>query len=206
MSYVWGGAIEGRAHETTCDLGLWCRRLVGPTMVRYQQWRYRLTVKQSADVRVPDDKPPAWANSLMKWVITTPGLQKMVGGVLALLSFRGRRTGKLYTIPVSYYRDDGLVTIITKRQHKWWHNFENPMEVGLRLAGRTCTGKAIIQIDDAANLDFMTKFLQNRPVDAKAYGLARDELTREKIARIIPHIVVIEVTIEPEGRPAFDRS
>jgi hypothetical protein len=44
----------------------------------------------------------------------------------------------------------------------------------------------------------MTEYLKERPVDAKAYGLAKDERTREKIARIIPHIVVIRVHIEQD--------
>ena len=43
----------------------------------------------------------------------------------------------------------------------------------------------------------MTGYLQKRPIDAKAYGLAKDERTREKIARIVPYIVVIRIEISP---------
>ena len=53
-----------------------------------------MTVSPSAEVRMPQDKPPDWANSWMKWALTTPGIQKMVGQGVALLSFKGRRTGK----------------------------------------------------------------------------------------------------------------
>lgn len=152
--------------------------------------------KATEDVKLPDDRPPDWANSLMRWALTTPGLQGMVGQGVALLEFDGRRTGHRYTIPVSYDRDGETVTIITKRQRRWWHNFESPMEVELRLAGKTCTGKAQISHDDDGTLDFMTQYLEKRPIDAKAYGLDKDDLTREKIARIIPHIVVIRVALE----------
>jgi hypothetical protein len=44
-------------------------------------------------------------------------------------------------------------------------------------------------------LEFMVDYLGKRPIDAKAYGLARDEITREKVARIIPHIVLIRIAI-----------
>ena len=44
----------------------------------------------------------------------------------------------------------------------------------------------------------MTRYLEKRPVDAKAYGLKKDEVTREKIARILPHIVVIRIEIAPD--------
>jgi len=160
-----------------------------------------MTANSAAEVHVPEDKPPGWANSLMKWACSTPGIQRWVGQGVALLSFEGRWTKKAYTIPVSYHREDDTITIITKRQRKWWHNFETPIEVELRLAGKMYVGKAKIKADDAENLAFMTEFLQKRPIDAKAYGLAKDDLTREKIAPIIPHIVLIEIEITPAAKP-----
>ena len=153
-----------------------------------------MTASPVAEVQLPRDKPPDWANSLMKWALTTPGIQSMVGQGVALLSFEGRKTGKLYTIPVSYHRQDDIVTIITKRQRRWWHNFVSPIEVELRLAGHLYTGKAEIEADNAENLEFMTEYLKARPIDAKAYGLAKDA-TKDKIARIVPHIVVIRIAI-----------
>lgn len=154
-----------------------------------------MTVSPTAEVQIPQDKPPNWANSWMKWALTTPGIQSMVGKGVALLSFQGRNTAKLYTIPVSYHRQGETVTIITKRQRKWWHNFESPIEVELRLAGQMYTGRAEIEADEAEALEFMTEYLKTRPIDAKAYGLARNETTKDKIARIIPHIVVIHIAI-----------
>ena len=156
-----------------------------------------MTESATAEVHLPDDKPPEWANSMMKWAVTTPGIQAMVGKGVALLRFTGRRTGNSYTIPVGYHREDDLVTVVTKRMRVWWHNFETPAEVGLRLAGREYTGKAEAQVGDAESLEFMLDYLEKRPVDAKAFGLARDEITREKVARIIPHIVLIRIAITP---------
>jgi hypothetical protein len=134
---------------------------------------------------------------MMKWALTTPGLQGMIGQGVALLTFAGRKTGKHYTIPVSYQRDDDIVTVITKRQRKWWHNFETPLEVNLRLAGRDFAGKAEARSSDEETLEFMISYLEKRPVDAKAYGLKKDEITGEKIAAILPHIVVIRIVIDP---------
>ena len=154
-----------------------------------------MTTSPTTRVQVPQDKPPDWANSWMKWALTAPGIQSLVGQGVALLSFKGRKTGKPYTIPISYHRQDDTVSIITKRQRKWWHNFESPIEVELRLAGHMYTGKAEVEADEAEKLEFMTEYLKTRPIDAKAYGLAKDEITKDKIARIIPHIVVIRIAI-----------
>ena len=156
-----------------------------------------MTEMEATKVELPQDKPPQWANSLMKWALTAPVLQRMVGEGVALLTFTGHKTGKGYTIPVSYSREGNMVTVITKRQRNWWRNFETPTEVGLRLAGRDYTGKAQIRTDQAENLDFMTDYLAKRPIDAKAYGLAKDEVVKEKIARIVPHIVVIQIEVAP---------
>ena len=149
------------------------------------------------EVRLPEDKPPNWANSIMKWALTVPGLRSTVGQNVAVLTFTGRRTGKSYTIPVSYYREDDLVTVITKRARRWWHNFETPIEVELRLAGSMYTGKAWITNDDGEILEFMTGYLEKRPIDAKAYGLKKDEINKEKIALILPHLVVIRIEVTP---------
>jgi hypothetical protein len=156
-----------------------------------------MTVAKTDEFTMPDDRPPSWVNSIMTWVVTTPGLQAWVGQGVALLSFTGRRSGKRYTIPVSYQREGDVVTVITKKLRNWWHNFETPAEVELRLAGRVFTGKAEATTDAGEMLDFMTEYLEKRPIDAKAYGLKRDEVTREKIALILPYIVVIRIEVTP---------
>lgn len=150
----------------------------------------------TADVRLPEDKPPKWANSLMSWALTKPVLQTTVGQGVALLSFTGNKTGRPYTIPISYQRDGDTVYLVTKKVRRWWHNFSSPRPVRLRLAGRDYSGTAEARLDDEENLEFMMDYLVKRPVDAKAYGLGK-EITREKVAQIIPHIVVIRIAVAP---------
>jgi deazaflavin-dependent oxidoreductase (nitroreductase family) len=157
--------------------------------------RYPMTT----DVKMPQDIPPAWANSLMKWALHRPVLGKWMGEELAILTFTGRRTGKAYSTPVSYHREGDKVTVVTKRARNWWRNFETPAEVELLIAREAYVGKAQVKTDDAEILEFMTGYLEKRPIDAKAYGLKKDEIVRDKIAEIIPHIVVIEVEIAPAG-------
>lgn len=156
-----------------------------------------MTTSSPTERAVPTQAPPRWANAWMKWALTTPVLQTMLGRGLALLTFEGRRSGKRYTIPISYQRDGDTVTVITKRARNWWHNFEAPIEVELRLAGREYTGKARIDSDHAGNLEFMTDYLKERPIDAKAFGLARDEVIEERIAQLLPELVIIRIDVSP---------
>ena len=64
-------------------------------------------------------------------------------------------------------------------------------------AGRTFAGKAEARSDDQDTLEFMIRYLEGRPIDTKGYGLKKDEISREKIAPILPHIVVIRIEITP---------
>jgi hypothetical protein len=150
------------------------------------------------ELQMPDDKPPAFANAIMRWAVTTPWVERWVGQGVALLTFPGRRTGTLYEIPVSYHRDGDEVTIVTKRLRQWWHNFETPHGVKLRLAGHDYVGEAEVESDMTAASDFMLGYLRSRPIDAKAYGLAKDEITKKHIERIVPGIVVIRVVVTPD--------
>jgi hypothetical protein len=156
-----------------------------------------MTDSVTVDVHLAEDKPPEWVNTMMRWMLTTPGIQAMVGKGVALLTFTGRKTGKTYTIPVSYQREGDTITVITKRARNWWRNFQTPAAVELRLAGRNFHGQAEAAPGESDVLEFMIKYLEKRPVDAKAYGLRREEITSEKVARILPHIVLIHITIRP---------
>lgn len=157
-----------------------------------------MATSPTTETVVPLDNPPKWANSWMRWALTTPLIQNMIGQGVALLTFTGRRSGRSYTIPVSYHRDGDLVTIITKRPRAWWRNFETPAEVGLRLAGHDYAGTAWIDTDDAGNLRFLTEYLKKRPIDAKAYGLAKDEIVEARIEALLPQLVIIRVAIKAD--------
>lgn len=141
--------------------------------------------------------PPAWANSLVKWALRTPVIQSALGQDLALLSFAGRRTGNRYSIPISYHREGDAVTLVTRRARTWWHNFENPIDVEIRLAGEDRTGTARIATDDDAGLEFMVEYLRKRPADAKAFGLSKVEATEERVAGLLPHLAIIQITLAP---------
>jgi hypothetical protein len=66
------------------------------------------------------------------------------GRRLAVLGYRGRRTGELRELVAMYVRDAGRVWILVGwPQHKrWWRNMLEPTPVSIRLAGHNETGVA----------------------------------------------------------------
>ncbi len=145
---------------------------------------------------IPSWTPPAWLNSGMTAMLRTPGLERLVGRNVALLTFTGRRTGREYTTPVTYYRDGDTVTILTKRRRTWWRNLVSRPEVELRLAGRRVRGRADLAIGDPGCLPELVSILERHRRDARAYGISvTDGRVNEAEARaVLPQLVFITVT------------
>ena len=78
--------------------------------------------------------PPAWFNKAIIWMLRSP-LHALVGKDMMLITVSGRKTGKQYTIPVSYARDGDLVICSADRSRGWWKNVRSGDTVTLQLDG-----------------------------------------------------------------------
>ena len=100
-------------------------------------------------------------NPLLRWLLRSR-LHVLASGGLVLLSIRGRRSGREYTIPVGYQRaqrtqhageacSEGLVVMVSHAHTKqWWRNFRQAGPVGLHHLGHERTGTAWV-VDPASN-------------------------------------------------------
>ena len=52
-----------------------------------------------------------------------------------LITFTGRKSGKTYTIPVSYVRDGDTLMMISQREHSWWKNLRGGAQGYALFAG-----------------------------------------------------------------------
>ncbi len=57
--------------------------------------------------------PPAWLNKMMMWMLRSP-FHGIVSKNIMLITVTGRKSGKKYTLPVSYVRDGDLVLCSTE--------------------------------------------------------------------------------------------
>jgi len=147
---------------------------------------------------VPTWTPPKWLNGMMKVLLRTPGLQNWIGKSIALITFTGRRSGKSYSTPVTYCREGDTVIVLSKKFRTWWRNFLEEPQVELRLKGRTLRGRAHVGIGDEADLPALVTFLENRRMDAKAYGVPftpEGRIHQDQARAILPQIVIIRITL-----------
>jgi len=78
-----------------------------------------------------------FVNPLLVWLLRSP-FHWLASERLMLITYRGRRTGRPITIPVSY-RTSGSEIRVTVGQHtqkQWWRNLTTESPVELHLRGR----------------------------------------------------------------------
>jgi hypothetical protein len=61
---------------------------------------------------------------------------------MLLISFAGRRSGKFYTLPVNYAREDETIVIVSQADRSWWRNLRGGAPVWVRVRGKNLTGYA----------------------------------------------------------------
>ena len=172
---------------------------------------YRRRTVASDEGAVPLAKRPAtrgWPNKMMRVLLRTPGLDRLLGKSVALIAFEGRKTGKVYEIPVSYARVDGTVVVLSRASRVWWRNLRESPPVRLRLAGRDHSGRSTLSVGGEAELETVAGFLERRRFDAKAYGVSLGpggEPSETDVRRLLPGIVVIRIELtDPSRRPDED--
>jgi deazaflavin-dependent oxidoreductase (nitroreductase family) len=78
-------------------------------------------------------------NPLVKFLLRSP-LHGLLSDRLLLLTFTGRKSGRTYTTPVGYIREDDTLYVITEAP--WWKNMRRGAPVTVRVKGRRRSGHA----------------------------------------------------------------
>lgn len=93
-------------------------------------------------------------NTIMLPLVRSP-LHRLVSDRIALITYTGRRSGKIFTTPVSYdLRGDEIHINVAMPDHKrWWRNFDGDGHpITLRLAGADHRGHATATRDDTGHV------------------------------------------------------
>jgi deazaflavin-dependent oxidoreductase (nitroreductase family) len=139
---------------------------------------------------------PPWLNKMMTFILRSP-LHHLVSKTTMLITFTGRKSGKRYTTPVSYVRENNAVTLFT--HGKWWKNLIGGQSVTVRIQGQDLPGKAVPTVNDKeAIADNLYDFLQKVRRDAPYYGVTFDENglpQRDEIARDVERVAMVKITL-----------
>ena len=156
-----------------------------------------LTSGESAAERSPRVSPihrwveERFANPLFERVLRSP-FHWPVSRWLLLLTYRGRRSGRPYSLPVLFERVDGRLVVVTPgRESTWWRNFETPRACTVWYRGepRPATG-AVLDGDDRDRS--LRAYLENHGLLARVLEFGPDPTNDpEAIARARRELVVV---------------
>jgi deazaflavin-dependent oxidoreductase (nitroreductase family) len=142
-------------------------------------------------------------NPLVTAVLRSP-LHWLLSSGLMLITIKGRRSGRRYTIPVGYQRHGGVLTILVSEAPKkqWWRNFPDPAPVELRVKGKTLQGTAKQVPATAPEFrERVEETLRRLPWMARVFGVKCKRgtpLTAQQLATLDHNIAVVQVALDPE--------
>jgi hypothetical protein len=90
-----------------------------------------------------------FANPVVKWILRSPA-HRLLSSHLLLISVTGRRSGRVYEIPVAYQERGESLTIDvgTPDRKQWWRNFLNRSPTRVSLRGAERAGMAVAMTDE----------------------------------------------------------
>ncbi len=113
------------------------------------------------------------ANPFVRLILRSP-LHRMMSAALLLITYRGRKSGKEYTLPVQYAQEGRTIYIVPgmPEQKTWWRSLRGGAPVRLRLAGKNLSAQAEVLEGPAAAeaiLPALAVYLKRFPGTAKMY-------------------------------------
>ena len=138
-------------------------------------------------------------NNVMSWILRSP-LHGMLSNGMMLITVTGRKTGKAYTTPVGYYRNDGYLWVLTSRDRTWWKNLQGGAEVDLLLKREPVKAFAEPELDETAAEGRMHEYLKHVPQAAKPMKVRVEmgKANAEDIARIAKDRLFVRLRVTPE--------
>ena len=124
----------------------------------------------------------ALVNGIMRVLLRSP-LHGLASRRAMLITFSGRKMGRLYTTAVNYVRDGDTITVVSRSHRTWWGNLRGGAPVAVRVRGEGLKGVAEVVVDDKEAVAKALLALHPRYSAERAARRAQDRvLVRVKVA------------------------
>jgi hypothetical protein len=148
---------------------------------------------------VPSRRVLRLSNPFVSMILRSP-LHRLLSSHLLLLTFTGRKTGKQFTIPVYYTREDDTLTLFSSKS--WHKNLRSGRPVVVHLKGRGQTGRAEVIEEPEAVLEAAEHLVAEYGLKGagQRIGLALDispPPTTDELAAAMEGRVAIRIILDP---------
>ncbi len=149
------------------------------------------------------------ANPFVRLILQSP-LHGIMSAALLLITYRGFKTGKEYTLPVQYVKEGQTIYLVPGMPEKkvWWRNLRGGTPVRLLLAGKPLLGKADLLEGDAARegiAQALSVYLRRFPAAAKMHHVCLENdgsFNQDSIRQAALSTIVVRVELEPDTASA----
>jgi deazaflavin-dependent oxidoreductase (nitroreductase family) len=150
--------------------------------------------------RVPDLRIMRFLNPAICVLLRSP-FHGLLSGQILLLTYTGRKSGRRYTLPVGYIRDDDALLVVSQHSElkHWWRNLRDGTPVTLLLRGQRVIARPDV-IEDAtavaAEVQRLIAQLGPREASRQLYmGLdVAPPPTQEQLAQALHGVVMVRIT------------
>ncbi len=137
------------------------------------------------------------SNPFVKLILRSP-LHGLLSKGVVLLSFAGRKSGKVYDVPANYQRSAETLWVISQRNRTWWRNLRDGARVTLRLIGVKMEGRGEVIEEPTQVEQALIAYWRAYPGVARYYHVrmqADGNPRMEDVLRIASDRVVIKITL-----------
>ena len=142
---------------------------------------------------------PPLLNRVMTILLKSP-IHGVVSKSIMLITFTGRKSGRVYTTPISYAQQNGQVVAFTNA--KWSRNLQGGAPVSLHIMRKELNGTAdVIAEDKEVVAGALREFLNVVRSDARFYNVKFDEdgaPNWEDVQLAAQRVVLIRITLDGE--------
>ncbi len=135
-------------------------------------------------------------NPIMKWILQSP-LHSRISKRIMIITFTGKKSGRGYSTPVSYFREGEKVICFT--HSPWWKNIADGAEVKVRIQGEDFKGHGVAIKDDVdLKMENLTKLIRAVPGDSRFYNVEFDENgdpNKDDIERAVVDAMLIHIQL-----------
>ncbi len=142
------------------------------------------------------------ANPIVRMILNS-SLHRWMSATLLLITYRGRKTGKEYTLPVQYVRDGECIYIVPGMPERktWWRNLRGGQPVRLRIAGKTVDAHAETidaQSDPVLAARVLAQYFRRFPPSARQHNVPMSSdgaFAPADLARAAQSMVLVRVDV-----------
>jgi deazaflavin-dependent oxidoreductase (nitroreductase family) len=142
------------------------------------------------------------ANPFVRLILRSP-LHGLMSAAVLSITYRGKKSGKEYTLPVQYAQEGKVIYIVPGKpeQKTWWRNLRGGAPVKLTLRGKSVSGQALVlqgESDSQRIAEALLLYLQKFPMTAQMHDVRvseKGDFNLDDIRRVSDTLVMVNVDL-----------